>query len=135
MIIGIGSDLVYIPRIAETYKNQGERFLNRCFALPEIEYVLSTPNEAVQSARLAKRWAAKEALAKALGTGIAQFVNLKDIYVINDEHGKPVLMLDNMAQDKLNALAKGRGRPHVHLSLTDEKNFAQAFVVLSTEND
>jgi holo-[acyl-carrier protein] synthase len=135
MIIGIGSDLVYIPRIAETYKNQGERFLNRCFALPEIEYVLSSENAEVQAGRLAKRWAAKEAVAKALGTGIAQFVSLKDIYVINDDNGRPIVLLENTAKDKLSELAKNKGTPKIHLSLTDEANYAQAFVVLSAERD
>ena len=139
MIIGIGTDLVYIPRVAQTYDKQGDCFLQRCFADPEIEYILQAKDTHAQACRIAKRWAAKEALAKALGTGISGTIHLKDIYVVHDTNGAPGLVVQNGAEQQLQDYAKNKGatqtnQPKIHLSLTDDENYAQAFVVLSLEN-
>ncbi len=135
MILGIGVDTVLISRIAETYENQGDAFINRCFGLAEIDYILSAGSENIRAGRMAKRWAAKEAYAKALGTGISSFANLKDICVIQDDRGKPEVVVENTALETLNRLARGHGSPKIHLSLGDEGDYAQAFVVLSAEKD
>ena len=132
-IIGIGSDLVYIPRIADTLEHQGERFLERCFSPQEVEYAMSATDIKVQTGRLAKRWAAKEAMGKALRTGIAKSVTLKDIYVTNDADGAPQLNVQNGAKAVLMGLVGQDFMPQINLTLSDDNNYAQAFVVLSAE--
>lgn len=135
MILGIGTDLVYIPRMAETYERQGERFLNRCFAPEEIDYILASAQPEMRAARMAKRWAAKEAYGKALGCGIADTVTLKDICVLHDAAQKPYLRLCSGAKTQLESLAGAGMKPVVHLSLSDDGDYAQAFVVLDAEKD
>ncbi|MGM0422834.1 MAG: holo-ACP synthase [Pseudomonadota bacterium] len=135
MIIGIGTDLVYIPRIAKTFERQGQKFLDRCFTADEISYALSARQVETQAARLAKRWAAKEACAKAMGSGIAETVTLKDIGVLHHSNKMPYLYLIGGAKAQLDRLAGDRGTPVLHLSLSDDGDYAQAFVVLSAEKD
>jgi holo-[acyl-carrier protein] synthase len=135
MIIGVGTDLVYIPRIAETFERQGQKFLDRCFTADEITYALSSGRVETQAARLAKRWAAKEACAKAMGSGIAETVTLKDIGVLHHPNKTPYLKLTGGAGAQLKSLAGDGATPVIHLSLTDDGDYAQAFVVLSAKKD
>ena len=126
MILGIGTDLVEIARIEKVIKRHGARFIARCFAPGERTFGADAPQAA---AHYAKRFAAKEAAAKALGTGVRAPVTLRDFAVTNDPLGQPRLTLSGGA----GALLKDRARaaPTVcHLSLSDEGAYAQAFVVI-----
>lgn len=134
MIIGTGTDLVHIPRMAQTFEKQGMRFLNRCFSDAEIEYALAAKDPGMRAARLAKRWAAKEAFGKALGTGIAEGIRLRDISVLHGANSRPFLTVTGGAKDMLEKIAQ-HGTPDIHLSLADDGEYAQAFVVLFAEKD
>jgi len=126
MILGLGTDLVKIARIDAVMARFGERFLNRCFT--DAERARGKNN----SRFYAKRFAAKEAAAKALGTGFRGGVLLKEIEVLNAESGAPSLILHGTAQARLAALADGR-TPSLHLSLSDERDQALAVVVIGTD--
>jgi len=133
MILGIGTDLTSIERIAETLQEHGERFVNRCFAEEEQSRVeqKSKGDLQLRSAGYAKRWAAKEACAKALSLGITEDVFLKDIVVVNDAAGKPDILLRGGAKERLTALTPQGMTSHIHVSLSDEPPLAAAFVVIS----
>lgn len=133
MILGIGTDITSIDRIEETLARQGERFLERCFAPAERAHVEAAAkgDEKRRASGYAKRWAAKEACAKALGLGIAGEVFLKDIAVTNDEAGKPALTLTGGAKERLTRLTPGGMTSYIHVSLSDEPPMALAFVVIS----
>lgn len=123
-IIAIGTDLVEIARIAGVLQRHGDRLGRRI--LSETEY--AEWQQCEYSARyLAKRFAAKEAAAKALGTGFAHGVRWQDIETAHDPHGKPVLRLHAAARARGEAL----GATRLHLSVSDERQYALAFVVLS----
>ena len=134
MIIGLGTDLLDIRRIEKTYARFGRRFLMRCFT--DIEQDQAFRSKARQESGqansniLAKRFAAKEACVKALGTGFAQGISHRDIGVHNDAAGKPELILSGKARDRLEALTPQGMVARVHLTLTDEPPLAQAMVVL-----
>jgi holo-[acyl-carrier protein] synthase len=127
MIIGIGTDLVDIARIHATLEQFGERFVARVFAPEERIYVA---DDAAAPAHYAKRFAGKEAAAKALRSGIADGVYLKDLVVIKDASGAPMLEARNGAARMLTARAGGQAK--IHLSLSDDGGFALAFVVIET---
>jgi len=133
MILGIGTDLVKIDRIADILARQGERFITRCYSDAERQKVETTANgdEALRAAGYAKRWAAKEACAKALGLGIRDNIFLKDIAVVNDGAGRPSLTLSGGAKERLTALTPEGMTSHISVSLSDEPPLALAFVVLS----
>tara|TARA_B100000686_G_scaffold291580_1_gene319703 strand:+ start:746 stop:1153 length:408 start_codon:yes stop_codon:yes gene_type:complete len=133
MIIGVGTDLVHIPRVKSLWAKQGQSFLSRCYTEPEITYIMDARDEEMLIARLAKRWAAKEAAAKAIGTGIAQGVHLSDIETRNDERGCPYLKFYGGAKSRLDEMVHGVGNFESFLSLSDDGDFAQAFVVLSVK--
>jgi len=126
MIIGIGTDLTSVERIGQTLETQGERFIARCFAESE-----RPPEGAKPAAFYAKRWAAKEACAKALGLGIRDGIHLKDIAVKSDTAGKPALSLSGGAKDRLTAITPAGMTSEIHVSLTDDAGMALAFVVIS----
>ena len=126
MIIGIGTDIVDIDRIRQTLAEQGMRFIERCFAEHERKYA---PDHPAAAAHYAKRFAAKEAVAKALGTGIRDGIYLKDITVENDAAGAPRLRLYNAALQYLEGMAP-KGAKVMHLSLSDERGHALAFVII-----
>ncbi|MFW8645672.1 holo-ACP synthase [Rhizobium beringeri] len=128
MIIGIGSDLIDIRRIEKSIERFGERFTHRCFT--EIERVRSD-RRANRAESYAKRFAAKEACSKALGTGIAQGVFWKDMGVVNLPSGKPTMVLSGAAALILESLLLPAGhRPAIHLTITDDYPLAQAFVII-----
>ena len=123
MIHGIGADLVNIRRIEEALFRFGDRFLHRILSEQEVAEYASTS----QAARfVAKRFAAKEAFSKALGTGIGEIVGWHDVRVSHDELGKPSIQTSTALLGKLRA----RQITHMHLSITDEAEQALAFVVL-----
>jgi holo-[acyl-carrier protein] synthase len=127
MIIGIGSDLCDIRRVEETLERFGARFIDRCFTQVEQE---KSERRATRAASYAKRFAAKEACAKALGTGIRRGVYWKDMGVVNLRSGQPTLALTGGAADRLSAITPAGHRAIVHLTITDDHPLAQAFVVI-----
>lgn len=132
MIIGLGSDIVEIVRIERLLERHYERFLNRIFTAHEQQYAISTTKTA---ARLAKRFAAKEACVKALGTGISAGITWKDIEVQNNQQGQPQIILSGKALARLEELTPENMRPSIHLSLSDTDQLAQATVVISADYD
>jgi holo-[acyl-carrier protein] synthase len=127
MIIGIGTDLMDIRRIEATLARYGERFLKRVFTETERKKAMSrhTPGPT-----LAKRFAAKEACAKALGTGIGAGVNWQGMEVINLPSGKPTMNLTGGAAARLASMIPAGHMPVIHLALTDDVPHAQAFVII-----
>jgi holo-[acyl-carrier protein] synthase len=127
MIIGIGSDLIDIRRVEKSLERFGERFTERCFT--EIERAKSDGRKN-RAASYAKRFAAKEACSKALGTGLAQGVFWKDMGVVNLPGGKPTMRLTGGALEKLNQLLPVGHEPRIHITITDDFPLAQAFVII-----
>jgi holo-[acyl-carrier protein] synthase len=127
MILGLGSDLIDIRRIERTLERHGGRFTARIFT--EIERAKSD-RRLERAASYAKRFAAKEACAKALGTGLARGVFWRDMGVVNLPGGKPPMRLENGAAARLAELTPDGHRAVVHLTITDDYPLAQAFVVI-----
>lgn len=127
MIVGIGSDLADIRRIEKTLERFGERFTHRVFT--EIERTRSD-NKPHSAASYAKRWAAKEACSKALGSGVRMGVAWREMGVVNLKSGQPTLELLGGAAERLAALIPLGHEPHIHLTLTDDFPYAQAFVII-----
>ena len=127
MIIGIGSDLSDIRRIENSLERFGERFTHRVFT--EVERARSD-RKPDRAASYAKRFAAKEACAKALGTGIRRGVFWRDMGVVNMRSGQPTMALTGGAAERLAALIPPGMKPVIHLSLTDDHPYAQAFVII-----
>ena len=126
-IFGIGTDIVNIKRIDYSLKKHGLNFKNRIFSKKEISYCDKKKNS---SAFYAKRFAAKEAFSKALGTGIRKGVNLKNIEIYNNIHGKPFILLKGSLANYLKKKIKSK-KYDIHLSLSDDKPWAQATVIIS----
>jgi holo-[acyl-carrier protein] synthase len=127
MILGIGSDLCDIRRIEKTLERHGERFAERVFTDIERRKAEARANRA---ATYAKRFAAKEACAKALGTGMRAGVFWRDMGVVNRRSGQPTMALTGGAAKRLKALLPAGHRAVIHLTITDEHPYAQAFVVI-----
>ena len=130
MIIGTGSDLIDIRRIEKTLERFGERFITRCFSPEEIKKAERRRAAGTHIATYAKRFAAKEACSKALGTGFNMGVYMRDIAVTNDAAGKPFLRLTNGALARLQALTPQGTTAYIHLTLTDEPPLAEAYVII-----
>lgn len=130
MIIGIGNDLVDVRRIEKALLRHGSRFEQRCFTAHEREKALRRRESGGHVFVFAKRFAAKEACAKALGTGFSEDIYMRDIGVVEDEKGRPFLKLTGGALRKLNSLIPEGMKPVLHLSLTDEPPYAQAYVII-----
>ncbi|HWY64906.1 MAG TPA: holo-ACP synthase [Rhizomicrobium sp.] len=128
MILGIGNDLIDIRRIDKTIQRHGERFLNRVYT--DIERAKSD-RRAARAASYAKRFAAKEACAKALGTGLNQGVYWRDMGVINLPGGKPTLRLTGGALKRLEKITPAGHRAQIDLTITDDFPLAQAIVIIS----
>ena len=128
MILGLGSDLIDIRRIEKTIKKHGERFLNRVYT--EIERAKSD-RRAQRAASYAKRFAAKEACAKALGTGLNQGVYWRDMGVVNLPGGKPTMRLTGGALKRLEKITPVGHQPQIDLTITDDFPLAQAIVIIS----
>ena len=132
MIIGIGSDLTDIRRIEKTLERFGDRFIDRTFTDIERERSERKARAAGgRAASYAKRFAAKEACAKALGTGVPRRgVHWADMGVVNLKSGKPTMALTGGAAERLASLMPAGMAPVIHLSLTDDHPYAQAFVII-----
>ena len=126
MIIRSGIDIIDIRRIAKVIEKYNYRFKNKCFHIGEVNKSESRLRSAES---YAKRYAAKEACAKALGTGLARGVFWKDIEVQNDKYGKPAIKLHNKAVRYLNSISKKK-KFSIEVSLSDEKNYAIANVII-----
>jgi holo-[acyl-carrier protein] synthase len=125
MIFGIGTDICAVARMAGIYRRHGDRFAQRILtATEQTDFVRSASRERL----LAKRFAAKEAFAKAFGTGIRDHVGLRSVGVGHDAHGKPVLEFSPVL-----AQLMGEKRLRAHVSISDEQEFAVAFVVIEQE--
>ena len=132
MIIGVGSDLIDIRRVAKVIERHGDRFLNRIFTDAERTKAESRANnEKMVVATYAKRFAAKEACSKALGTGIRRGVWWRDMGVVNLPSGRPSMMLTGGALKRLQVLTPQGLEARIDLSLTDDWPLAQAFVIIS----
>ena len=128
MIIGLGNDVIDIRRVERTIERYGERFLGRVFTETER---LKSDNRAARAASYAKRFAAKEACAKALGTGFRQGVFWRDMGVVNLPSGRPTLMLTGGAARALQRITPEGHEVRIDLSITDDFPTAQAIVIIS----
>ncbi|MEJ7934358.1 holo-ACP synthase [Sphingobium sp. AN558] len=128
MIIGLGSDLCNIERIQHSLERFGERFEQRVFT--EVERAKGNRRPFTKAGTLAKRFAAKEAFSKAVGTGFKAGVFMRDIGVVNSASGAPTLLLTGGALARLKMLVPAGHRPAIHLTLTDDHPWAQAFVII-----
>ncbi|WP_426266313.1 holo-ACP synthase [Sphingomonas sp. LHG3443-2] len=128
MIVGLGSDLCNIERIQNSLDRFGDRFLQRVFT--DQEQAKATRRPFTIAGTLAKRFAAKEAFSKAVGTGFKRGVFMKDIGVVNLPSGAPTLQLTGGAAERLDALTPAGHAMRVHLTMTDDHPWAQAFVIL-----
>lgn len=133
MILGLGSDLCNIERIAASLARFGERFEARVFT--EVERAKGDRRPFTKAGTLAKRFAAKEAFSKAVGTGFKAGVFMRDIGVVNTASGAPTLKLTGGAKARLDALTPERHVARVHLTMTDDHPWAQAFVVIEAIPD
>jgi holo-[acyl-carrier protein] synthase len=129
VIVGIGSDLTDIRRIKDTLDRFGDRFMERIFTPLERERSL---RKADPAASFAKRFAAKEACAKALGTGMRRGVFWRDMGVVNLRSGQPTMALTGGAAAQLARLVPEGRTAAIHLSLTDDHPYAQAFVIIES---
>ena len=128
MILGIGSDLANIDRIAGVLERHGDRFKTRVFTEREQRKAESRPRAI--AATYAKRWAAKEACSKALGTGLRMGIAWKDMAVSNLRSGQPVMHVTGWAAERLAAMTPPGHEAIIHVTLTDDAPWAQAFVVI-----
>lgn len=127
MIVGIGNDVIDIRRIEETLEKFGQRFISRIFTEVEIR---KSEKRAQRAASYAKRFAAKEACSKALGTGFRAGVFWKDMGVVNEPSGKPTIVLTGGAREQLGRLLPEGHTARIHLTITDDFPYAHAFVMI-----
>ncbi|PRY76059.1 holo-[acyl-carrier protein] synthase [Yoonia maritima] len=127
MILGIGTDLANIERISATLDRFGDRFRNRVFT--EIEQAKAERRKDI-AGTYAKRWAAKEACSKALGTGLAMGISWKDMSVTNLRSGQPTMQVTGWAKERLDEMTPPGHTAVIHVTLTDDHPWAQAFVVI-----
>lgn len=132
MILGIGSDITRIDRIEQTVARYGDRFLNRIYTEVELAKAMRrTEVRHMRSGTLAKRFAAKEACAKALGTGLNHGVYWRDMGVVNLPSGKPTLKLTGGAKARLDSLVPAGMQAQIDLTMTDDFPQAQAMVIIT----
>ncbi|MDB5669827.1 MAG: holo-ACP synthase [Alphaproteobacteria bacterium] len=129
MIIGIGSDLCNIERIQKSLDRFGDRFIARVFT--DVERAKAEGRPFTRAGTYAKRFAAKEAFSKAVGTGFKRGVFMRDIGVVNAPSGAPTLLLTGGAKARLDALMPEGHFAEVHLTMTDDHPWAQAFVIIT----
>jgi holo-[acyl-carrier protein] synthase len=130
MIIGLGSDILDIRRLERVIEKHGERFLDRVFT-PVERAKAERRTEKIRAATYAKRFAAKEAASKALGTGFREGVFWRDLGVVNLSSGQPTLRMTGGAAARLNAITPPGHLAHVALTMTDEYPYAKAVVIIS----
>ncbi len=122
MIVGIGTDIVEVERIKESISKFGDKFSRKIFTEEEINYCESYND--LKFERYAARYAAKESFAKAIGTGVRDGYNFKDIGVVNDHNGKPSIVLDGLMKEKYS-------HHNFHISLTHTKEYAMAYLIMT----
>jgi holo-[acyl-carrier protein] synthase len=130
MILGIGTDLCNIERVAGVLARHGDRFRARVFTERELRTAGRRSGAGLEAATLAKRWAAKEACVKALGTGLRMGIGWRDMGVVNLRSGQPQILLDGWAARRLADMTPPGHKAIVHVTLTDDHPWAQAFVVI-----
>jgi holo-[acyl-carrier protein] synthase len=128
IILGIGSDLCNIERIQRSLDRWGDKFINRVFT--DIERAKAEGRPFTRAGTYAKRFAAKEAFSKAVGTGFKRGVFMKDIGVVNRRSGAPTIVATGGARQRLDEMTPEGHAPEVHLTMTDDHPFAQAFVII-----
>jgi len=126
MTIAIGVDIVEIERISEAFARQGDKLVTRILTAPEKERFDSIANQQTKIAFLAKRWSAKEAISKALGTGIAKGIGWQEMEILNDDLGAPSVSLKGAAQERLIKVTGSK----VLISLSDERHYAVAYCTI-----
>ena len=130
MIIGLGTDIVYVERIKKVYEDSGEHFISKIFTVAERKDIDKLNGfERKKICKLAKLFAAKEAAVKALGTGFSDGISWQDVEITHDEKGCPKLNLSKKALEKANDLSKGEDW-QILLSLSDDYPWAQAVVII-----
>jgi holo-[acyl-carrier protein] synthase len=129
VIIGLGSDLCNIDRISKSLERFGDRFINRVFT--DIERARAEKRPFTRAGTYAKRFAAKEAFSKAVGTGFREGVFMRDIGVVNKASGEPTLALTGGAKQRLDAITPRGHAAIIHLTMTDDHPFAMAVVIIS----
>jgi len=129
LILGLGSDLIDITRIARSIARFGDRFIDRCFT--DVEKARAARRPLIADASYAKRFAAKEACAKALGTGMRAGVFWRDMGVVNLPGGRPTMVLTGGALERLKAITPPGMAARIDLTITDEPPLAQAMVIIS----
>ena len=130
MILGVGTDLANIDRIAGVLERHGDRFRNRVFTSTEQR---KSENRKDVAGTYAKRWAAKEACSKALGTGLRMGISWKDMAVSNLSSGQPMISVTGWAKERLILMTPDGYSAIIHVSLTDDHPWAQAFVVIEAQ--
>ena len=129
MVLGLGSDLCSIDRVQASIDRFGDRFIRRIFT--DTEIAKADRRQLTRTATFAKRFAAKEACAKALGTGIRRGVFFRDMGVVNLPSGQPTLKLTGGAAERLAAITPAGMTPDIHLTITDDHPWAQAMVLIT----
>lgn len=129
MIIGVGTDICAITRIQDSRDKRGEKLVDKHFSVTEKQAYQTVPDMA-RAAYIAKRWAGKEAVAKALGTGIRDGITLSSISILNHENGAPYVELTGPALKQLEMMTPAGYEFSVHISLSDDADMALAFVVI-----
>ena len=129
VVLGLGSDLCNIERVQASIDRFGDRFIRRIFT--DTEIAKADRRELTRTATFAKRFAAKEACAKALGTGIRRGVFFRDMGVVNLPSGQPTMKLTGGAAERLAAMTPAGMTPDIHLTITDDHPWAQAMVLIT----
>ena len=132
MLLGIGNDIVSIKRIEGAYNKFGKRFEERIYTSEERKLVWKRGSPCYKT--LSNRWAAKEAFVKALGIGFSKGVFWKDISIINNSNGKPCLVINGYAKNYLQSILPLNTRSYIHISISDEEDFVNAFVVIEARD-
>jgi len=130
MILGLGEDLVEISRIQKIITDKGNRFLKKCFTPNEIENGTHHKDENRYNAFFSKRFAAKEACLKALGTGMREGLSWQDMEISNDDLGRPIMIVNGGVLDHFNDLVPEGFNQRIHITLSDEAGLAKATVIL-----
>lgn len=125
-IFGVGSDIVKLERVERSYQRHGDKFAERILSAEELDVYVTKKYKATY---LAKRFAAKEAISKALGTGMREGIDFKQLSIVTNRLGKPEVVLQGKAQE----WAQNNGVVRVHLSISDERDVALAFAIAETD--
>ena len=133
MILGIGSDIVSIERVRTLYQKYGQQFLKRILSENE-EKSMNALKEDLRINYLARRFSAKEAVSKALGTGISKGIAFTDIEILNYKNGRPKVQLKNKAKDVFENLGAECSKTDIAITITDEPPYAQAMVIISGQS-